>query len=112
MDKTLQDALAVAGHYGLTDRDLAAVVEAATVAKRAEIDAPELMPMTHPSQPGLTLGVDPDAVPVYEQSGWDVAVDTSAVAAAESEPDTKTAPVVDEAPTEPATAKAAAKKEN
>jgi len=88
MDKTLQDALVVAGHYGLTDRELAAVVEAATVAKRAEIDAPGLVPMTHPSQPGLTLGVDPDAVPVYEQSGWDVAADTSADAA----PETKSKP--------------------
>ena len=43
MDKTLTDALALAELVGLTDRELATVVEAATQARReAEINDPAL----------------------------------------------------------------------
>ena len=87
MDKTLTDAITVANHYGLTDRDLVAVVEAATAARRAEDERPGMVPMTHPGLPPQL--VDPDAVPVYEASGWRIAVDTSADAAPESKPETK-----------------------
>jgi hypothetical protein len=100
MDKTLEAAISAANHYGLTDRDLASVVEVATVAKRAETDRPGLVPLVHPGMPGQML-VDPGSVEVYEQSGWQVkpADDTT--------DDTEPAEV--EAPVKPA--KAAAKKE-
>src|SRR6266702_131934 len=59
MDKTLTDALALAELVGLTDRELATVVEAATQARRDAADRPD--------RPQL---VDPEAVPIYERSGW------------------------------------------
>jgi len=99
MDKTLTDAITVANHHGLTDRDLVAVVEAATAARRAEDERPGMVPMTHPGLPPQL--VDPDAVPVYEQSGWRQAA---------VEPIEDAAPVVDEAP-DAKPSKAAAKKE-
>src|SRR5882672_3325129 len=101
MDKTLTDAITVANYHGLTDGELAAVVEAATAARRAEDERPGMVPMTHPGQPGQTLLADPDAVPVYEQSGWRQAA---------VEPIEDAAPVVDEAP-DAKPSKAAAKKE-
>lgn len=76
MDKTLTDALAVAAEAGLTDRALAAVVEAATAAKLAEADRPGLVALVHPDLPDRppTL-VDPEAVGIYERSGWRPAPD-------------------------------------
>jgi hypothetical protein len=71
MDKALENAIAAANHYGLTDRDLAAVVEAAVVARRAEDDAPGRVAVYHSTLHRQML-VDPDAVEVYEQSGWKV----------------------------------------
>jgi hypothetical protein len=71
MDKTLSDAVLVANNAGLTDRDLAAAVEAATAAKLAEADRPGLVPLTHPDLPDRPPYLaDPDAVEVYLRSGW------------------------------------------
>jgi hypothetical protein len=75
MDKTLSDALAVAAQYGLTDREVAAVVEAATAARREVVARPGLVAMTHPDLPDRTQIVDPDAVEVYTRSGWRLAPD-------------------------------------
>lgn len=76
MDKTLTDALALANHYGLTDRELAAVVEAASQAHRDAAERPGLVPMTHQDLPDRPPSlVDPEAVGIYERSGWDVAPD-------------------------------------
>src|SRR6266568_5827934 len=75
MDKTLTDALALAELAGLSDRELATVVEAATQARRAAADRPGLVPMTHPDLPDQPQLVDPDAVEVYERSGWQAAPD-------------------------------------
>src|SRR6266581_4685080 len=71
MDKTLTDALALAELVGLTDRELATVVEAATVARREAAERPGLVPMTHPDLPDRPPAlVDPEAVEIYERSGW------------------------------------------
>jgi hypothetical protein len=70
MDKTLSDAILVANQAGLTDRELAAAVEAATAARLAEAERPGLVPLTHPDLPGRPQLVDPEAVEVYERSGW------------------------------------------
>jgi hypothetical protein len=68
MDKTLSDAIAVANHHGLTDREIATAVEAATAAKRADAARPGLVPMV---LPGVgQINVPADAVEVYERSGW------------------------------------------
>ncbi len=76
MDKTLSDALAVAALHGLTDRELASVVEAATVARRdAAAAQPGMVAMRHPSLPKVSVNVPPDAVEVYERSGWHLVPD-------------------------------------
>src|SRR6266704_584243 len=75
MDKTLTDALALAELVGLTDRELATVVEAATQARRDAAERPGLVPMTHPDLPDRPQLVDPEAVPIYERSGWQAAPD-------------------------------------
>ncbi len=101
MDKTLSDALAVAALHGLTDRELASVVEAATVARREAEAQPSMVAMRHPSLPKVSVNVPPDAVEVYERSGWQLAPDApSDDEAAE-----------DAAPKPAKAAKAAAKKE-
>jgi hypothetical protein len=65
MDKTLTDAIAVAAAAGLTDRDLAAAVEAATQDRAAA--RPGLVPMTRPGlQP---IYVADEAVEYYESLG-------------------------------------------
>ena len=69
MDKALADALQVANHYGLSDRELAAVVEAATVARREEADTPGLL-MWHPSSPDARVPVTAEAFEVHKLSGW------------------------------------------
>jgi hypothetical protein len=75
MDKTLTDALALAALHGLTDKAVAAAVEAATAARLAEAERPGLVPMTHPDLPDRPQLVDPEAVEVYERSGWRLARD-------------------------------------
>jgi len=71
MDKSLSDAIAVAGHYGLTDGEIASAVEAATAAKRADSERPGLVALVHPDLPGRPPYLtDPDAVEVYLRSGW------------------------------------------
>ena len=75
MDKTLSDAILVANNDGITDRELASVVEAATVARREAAERPGLVPMTHPDLPDQPQLVDPDAVEVYERSGWQLVPD-------------------------------------
>ncbi len=75
MDKTLTDALALAGLVGLTDRELATVVEAATVARREAEAQPSMVAMRHPSLPKVSVNVPPDAVEVYERSGWHLVPD-------------------------------------
>jgi hypothetical protein len=71
MDKTLSDAILVANNAGLTDRDLAAAVEAATAARLAEAERPGLVPLTHPDLPDRPPYLaDPEAVEVYLRSGW------------------------------------------
>lgn len=67
MDKGLLDAIAVANHYGVTDAELKAVVEAATAAHRVE--TPGRVVIEHTKLHRQML-VDPDSVPVYEKSGW------------------------------------------
>jgi hypothetical protein len=102
MDKTLSDAVAVANEAGLTDRELAVVVEAATAARLAEADRPWLVPLTHPDLPDRPpYLVDPEAVEVYLRSGW-------TVRAAEPPEDEA---AEDAAPKPTKAAKAAAKKE-
>jgi len=102
MDKTLSDAIAVANEAGLTDRELAAVVEAATAARRDALAAPGLVPLTHPDLPGRPPYLaDPDAVEVYLRSGWQRVPD---------EPP-EDEPADDAAPKPTKAAKAAAKKE-
>jgi len=79
MDKTLSDAIAVASHYGLTDREIASAVEAATAAKRADAARPGLVALVHPDLPGRPPYLtDPDAVEVYLRSGWQVAPEPDA----------------------------------
>ena len=73
MDKSLTDALAVAAHYGMSDREVAVAVEAATAARRAEAERPGGVALVHPDLPGTTYLVEPAAVEVYERSGWVVA---------------------------------------
>jgi hypothetical protein len=92
MDKTLTDAVLVANEAGLTDRALAAVVEAATAAKLAEADRPGLVALVHPDLPDRLQLVDPEAVPIYQRSGWsptraelDAAADMSPDAAPDDE---------------------------
>jgi hypothetical protein len=97
MDKTLTDALALAEHYGLTDREVAAAVEAATVARRDEATRPGLVTVTHPGLPDRTHRVDAEAFEVLKQSGWQLV------------PDPEPEPVEDKPKPKPA--KAAAKKE-
>jgi len=75
MDKTLTDALALAELVGLTDRELATVVEAATVARREAEAQPSMVAMRHPSLPKVSVNVPPDAVEVYERSGWQAVPD-------------------------------------
>jgi hypothetical protein len=71
MDKTLSDAILVANQAGLTDREIASVVEAATAARRDALAAPGLVPLTHPDLPDrLPYLADPEAVEVYLRSGW------------------------------------------
>src|SRR6266568_3604732 len=70
MDKTLTDALARAELAGLTDRELATVVEAATQARRDVAERPGLVPMTHPDLPDRPQLVDPEAFEVHKLSGW------------------------------------------
>jgi hypothetical protein len=102
MDKTLSDAILVANQAGLTDRELASVVEAATVARRAEGERPGLVPLTHPDLPDRPPYLaDPEAVEVYLRSGW-------TVLAAEPPEDEA---AEDAAPKPTKAAKAAAKKE-
>src|SRR6266566_4181398 len=72
MDKTLSDAILVANNDGITDRELASVVEAATVARRDAAAQPGLVAVRHPSLPEVSFRVPPDAVEVYERSGWTV----------------------------------------
>jgi hypothetical protein len=74
MDKTLSDAVAVANEAGLTDRDLATLVEAATQARR---DAAEQtgVAMVHPDLPDRPIHVDPEAVELHQQAGWSVLTD-------------------------------------
>lgn len=103
MDKTLQDALDVARHIGLTDRDIALAVTTATEARRAEADGPEMVTMDHPNVPDRPIRVLPDAVEHHQRSGWQVRAE-------EPPPDDEAAD--DAAPDKPAKAtKAAAKKE-
>lgn len=71
MDKALENAISAANHYGLTDRELAAVVEAAAAARRAEADAPGRVMVVHAGL-GRQMLVDAGSVEVYEQSGWKV----------------------------------------
>jgi len=79
MDKSLSDAIAVAGHYGLSDGEIASAVEAATAAKRADSERPGLVPLVHPDLPGRPPYLtDPDAVEVYLRSGWQVAPEPDA----------------------------------
>lgn len=101
MDKALENAISAAGDYGVTDAELATVVEAATATKRAVADAdPGRVVIGHPALHRQML-VDPDSVPVYEASGWQVK-------AADAAPDDAD-PAASAAPVKPA--KAAAKKE-
>jgi hypothetical protein len=74
MDKTLADAILVANEAGLTDRDLAAMVEAATDYHRnsAAVAAAGSVTMVHPALPGEEHHVTPEALEVYAQSGWTV----------------------------------------
>jgi hypothetical protein len=75
MDKTLTDALALAAHYGVTDRAVAVAVEAVTQAHRDAGEQPGRVAMTHPDLPDRPQLVDPEAVEVYERSGWRLARD-------------------------------------
>jgi hypothetical protein len=68
MDKTLTDALAVAEHYGLSDREVAAAVEAATAVRRAEVERPGMVAMIH--QNGGRAVTTLEALEVHQQSGW------------------------------------------
>lgn len=70
MDKTLLDAVAVANEYGLTDREVASVVEAAVQARRDAAGAPGSVTVVHPDVG--EIHVHPEAVPIYERSGWTV----------------------------------------
>jgi hypothetical protein len=73
MDKTLTDALALAAHYGVTDRAVAVAVEAVTQAHRDAGEQPGRVAMTHPDLPDRPQLVDPEAFEVYERSGWQLA---------------------------------------
>src|SRR6266568_2219202 len=75
MDKTLSDAILVANNDGITDRELASVVEAATVARRDAATQPGMVAVRHPSLPEVSFRVPPDAVEVYERSGWQLVPD-------------------------------------
>jgi hypothetical protein len=66
MDKTLTDAVLVANEAGLTDRDLAAVVEAATVARR-EAERPGLVALARPGLPPVYVAAE--SVEYYESLG-------------------------------------------
>ncbi len=71
MDKALTDALALAELVGLTDRELATVVEAATQARRDAAERPRLVMLMHPDLPDRPPYLaDPEAVEVYLRSGW------------------------------------------
>lgn len=78
MDKALENAISAANGCGLTDAQLATVVEAATATHRADASRHDLVAMAHPGLPPVF--VDPGALEVHEQAGWKVAAD-------ESEPD-------------------------
>ncbi len=103
MDKTLTDALAVAGGLGLTDRDIANAVEVVIAARRAQAELQQgLVPLVRPALPDRPPYLaDPEAVEVYLRSGWQVAPDAP--------PDDAAAE--DAAPKPAKAAKAAAKKE-
>jgi hypothetical protein len=73
MDKSLSDAVAVANEAGLTDRDLAAVVEAATV-RQAEAQRSGLVAMTRPGLPPIHVAAE--AVEYYESLGAQRVPDT------------------------------------
>ncbi len=75
MDKTLSDAILVANNDGITDRELASVVAAATVARREAEARPSMVAVRHPSLPKVSVNVPPDAVEVYERSGWQAVPD-------------------------------------
>jgi hypothetical protein len=98
MDKTLTDALALAEHYGLTDREVATAVEAATAAHRADLERPGLVTVTNPGVSGQHR-MDPEAFEVLKQSGWQLV----------PEPEPEPEPVEDKPKPKPA--KAASKKE-
>ncbi len=68
MDKTLTDALARAELVGLTDRELAAVVEAATAARRDAAESGMVL-MTRPGLPGQPVHVAAESVEYYESLG-------------------------------------------
>jgi len=98
MDKTLSDAVLVANEAGLTDRDLAAVVEAAMVARRREAAWPGEVLMVHPNGSRATTTLE--AFEVHKLSGWQLV------------PPPDPEPVEDETEPKPAkAAKAPAKKE-
>jgi len=68
MDKTLTDALALAELVGLTDRELATVVEAATAARRDAAESGMVL-MTRPGLPGQPVHVAAESVEYYESLG-------------------------------------------
>lgn len=74
MDKTLIDAIALANHHGLTDREIAAAVEVATAARLDVADAAGV-PMVHPNLRGRPIRVDTEAVSMHELAGWVVLAD-------------------------------------
>ena len=68
MDRTLTDALARAELVGLTDRELATVVEAATAARRDAAESGMVL-MTRPGLPGQPVHVAAESVGYYESLG-------------------------------------------
>src|SRR6266571_9500652 len=77
MDKTLSDAILVANNDGITDRDIANAVEVVIAARRAQAKLAGMVAVRHPSLPEVSVNVPPDAVEVYERSGWQLVPDES-----------------------------------
>ncbi len=75
MDKTLSDAILVANNDGITDRDIANAVEVVIAARRAQAKLAGMVAVRHPSLPDVSVNVPPDAVEVYERSGWHLVPD-------------------------------------
>jgi len=75
MDKTLSDAILVANNDGITDRDIANAVEVVIAARRAQAKLAGMVAVRHPSLPEVSVNVPPDAVEVYERSGWHLVPD-------------------------------------